>query len=41
MAKIFIREDKYVKARKLLRKSMQNYPYDDEAKKLLASIKGK
>ena len=41
LARILIREGKYAGARKLLRKSMQNYPYDDEAKKLLAGIKGR
>ena len=41
LARIFIREGKYKRARVLLRKSMANYPYDGEAKKLLASIKGK
>lgn len=41
LARIFIREGKYDRARKLLRKSMDNYPHDDEAKKLLATIKGK
>ncbi len=41
LAKILIREGKYAQARELLRKSMANYPYDDEAKKLLASIKGR
>ena len=41
LARIHIRDGKYNKARELLRKSMQNYPYDDEARKLLESIKGK
>ncbi len=41
LARIFIREGKYGRARKLLRKSMENYAHDGEARKLLASIKGK
>ena len=41
LARILIKEGKYAPARKLLRKSMDNYPHDDEARKLLASIRGK
>jgi len=39
LARILIREGKYASARRLLRKSIQNYPYDNEARKLLAAIK--
>ncbi len=41
LARILIREGAHARARVLLRKSMINYPHDDEAKKLLASIEGK
>lgn len=39
LAKIMIREGKYHKAKALLRKSITNYPFNDEAKKLLAAIR--
>ncbi len=38
LAKIMIKEGKYEKARKLLRKSMENFPHDQEAPRLLKSI---
>ena len=38
LARIMIREGKLDRARELLRKSVENYPYDDKAKKLLESI---
>ena len=41
LARILIREGAHARARVLLRKSMINYPHDDEARKLLASIEGK
>ena len=41
LARIFIREGKYARARALLRRSIENYPHDDEARTMLASIKGK
>lgn len=41
LAKIMIREGNYKKARSLLRKSIKNYPYDGEAKKLLTSLRGR
>ena len=39
LAKIFIQKGRYDEARKLLEKSMENYPYDTEAKELIESIK--
>ena len=39
LARIFIREGKHDEARKLLRQSIKNYPHDDEARKLLATIR--
>ncbi len=39
LARIFIREGKYAQARKLLQQSIKNYPHDDEARKLLATIR--
>ena len=41
LARILIREGKIKKARELLHQSIRNYPYDGEARKLLASIKEK
>lgn len=41
LAKIYISEGRYKKARKLLTKSIENFPYDKEAKTLLESIKDK
>ncbi len=41
LARIYIKEGRLEEARKLLLKSMANYPHDDEAKKLLATLKGK
>ena len=38
LARIMIREGKLEKARELLIKSIQNYPYDDEARKLLSTL---
>jgi tetratricopeptide (TPR) repeat protein len=39
LAKILIEEGKIEQARKLLEKSTQNYPFDDEAAKMLESIR--
>ena len=39
LARIMIREGKLDRARELLRKSMENYPYDGEAKRLAESIR--
>ncbi len=41
LAKILIEEGKIEQARKLLKKSTQNYPFDDEAAKMLESIRGR
>ena len=38
LARILIREGKLIRARALLRKSMANYPYDGEARRLLAEL---
>jgi tetratricopeptide (TPR) repeat protein len=38
LAKIFLKEGKLDQAEKLLRKSIENYPYDDEARELLALV---
>jgi len=39
LAEIYIQEGRYDEAEKLLLKSMKNYPFDDEAKKLLEKIR--
>ena len=41
LAKIYIKEGNIEKAKGLLKKSMENYPYDDEAKKLLKKLESK
>lgn len=41
LAKIYIREGKYDHAAELLKKSIENYPYDEEAPKLLELISRK
>ena len=38
LAKIYVKQKKYAKARELLEKSIKNYPYDDEARELLKTI---
>ena len=38
LAKIYIQQKKYDEAAALLKQSIRNYPYDDEARKILASI---
>ena len=40
LAKIYIHQGKKARAEKLLEKSIQNYPYDPEAKRLLAELRG-
>ncbi len=39
LARIYIKEGKLDEAMRLLRKSMENHPYDDEARKLIRQIK--
>jgi len=41
LASIYIKERNYTKAAALLRKSIENYPYDPEASELLESIRDK
>ena len=41
LARILIGEGDYAGARKLLRQSVKNYPFDHTARKLLSSIRGK
>jgi len=41
LAKIYIDEGRIEDAKKLLTKSIENYPYDDEAKRMLKEIEEK
>lgn len=38
LARIYMKEGQIEKAKELLKKSIDNFPYDDEAKKILAGL---